>query len=428
MDPNVNASPYAPQPLPDGETLCRMAAEADAFACHRRNGLRALNYVYVTGDPEQFRFPFSEMRGLVVDEAGRVTARPFHKFWNWQEPGAAVAACPWNNGCEITAKMDGSLVYPAFHASGEFAWCTRSGPTNIAQLVVRFLENDLGEADRRQMSALLNQTVRDTDGAACTPLFEFCSPDNRIVVRHERASLTLLAVRRIEDGHYWPYDQLAETFLATCADTNTRSEHVRLVEAIVTGTNTREERDRFVAAARQLDASQEGYVVAFPNGHRIKLKGEQYTTLHRGRDAYARETHVLKAVLSGGMDDLTAILDDERAARVREYGRTVDERLTATGYDVATRMAAVRDAHPTRKAQAIAWIAETATEPQLRPWGFVWLDEAERGAEDPTGKMLRKLREHATRLCTSGPQMEERVLPLLGDDPPRWNPPDHGEE
>lgn len=34
--------------------------------------------------------------------------------------------------------------------------------------------------------------------------------------------------------------------------------------------------------------------MAFPSGHRIKLKGEQYVTLHRGRDAYARATHELK--------------------------------------------------------------------------------------------------------------------------------------
>ncbi len=39
-----------------------------------------------------------------------------------------------------------------------------------------------------------------------------------------------------------------------------------------------------------------------------------------------------------------------------------------------------------------------------------------------------KMREHATRLCSSGPNVEQRVLPLLGDDPPRWNPPDRGEE
>ena len=133
-------------------------------------------------------------------------------------------------------------------------------------------------------------------------------------------------------------------------------------------------------------------------------------------------------MLSGGMDDLTAILDDKRAARVRKYGRTVLDRLAATGRNIAARMGAVRDAQPTRKAQAIAWIAETATEPQLRPWGFVWLDEVQRGADDPAGAMMRKMREHAARLCSSGPQMEERVLPLLGGDPPRWNPPDRSQE
>ena len=101
---------------------------------------------------------------------------------------------------------------------------------------------------------------------------------------------------------------------------------------------------------------------------------------------------------------------------------------TSRSRDVAARIATVRDERPTRKAQAIAWIAATATEPQLRPWGFVWLNETKHGAADPAEAMMRKMREHATRLCTSGPQLEERVLPLLGGDPPRWNPPDRGQE
>ena len=428
MDPNADAPPYAPQPLPDGETLCRMAAETDTFTCHRRNGLRALNYAYVTGDPEQFRFPFSEMRGLIVNEAGEIAARPFQKFFNWQEPGAAVSACPWDGGCEITTKMDGSLVYPARRASGELVWCTRSGPTDIAQLAVDFIENDLDDGEQQQMTAILQYTVCDEDGALCTPLFEFCSPENRIVVRHDHASLTLLAVRRIHDGGYWPYSKMADASDKSGIDTGVRSARLHLVESVAVNTRTRGERERFVAAARRLGAEHEGYVVAFPSGHRIKLKGEQYVTLHRGRDAYARETHVLKAVLSGGMDDLTAILDDERAARVRDYGRTVLNRLTATGRDVAARISAIRSEHETRKTQAIAWCAATGRQPQLRPWGFVWLDEAGRGTGDPTEAMMRKMREHATRLCSSGLNMEQRVLPLLGDDPPRWNPPDRGEE
>lgn len=428
MNPNAASSPYAPQPLSDGETLCRLAAEADTFSVRRRKGMRALNYAYVTGDPEQFRFPFSEMRGLIVNEAGEVSARPFHKFFNWQEPGAAVAACPWDERCEITRKMDGSLVYPARRADGDLVWCTRSGPTDIAQLAVDFLEHDLDDDERKQMAAILKHTISDLDEAACTPLFEFCSPDNRIVVRHEHTSLTLLAVRRIGDGYYWCYDQLAETYQAACAHAGVRSKRLNLVAAVTANTRTHNDRERFVAATRRLGAEHEGYVVAFPSGHRIKLKSEQYVTLHRGRDAYAREIHVLRAVLSGGMDDLTAILDTERAARVRDYGRSVLDRLANTGSDVAARISAVRDRHDTRKAQAAAWIAETAAEPQLRPWGFVWLDEAARGSGNPAESMLEKIREHATRMCSSGPQMEQRVLPLLGNDPPRWNPPDRGQE
>lgn len=54
------------------------------------------------------------------------------------------------------------------------------------------------------------------------------------------------------------------------------------------------------------------------------------------------------------MDDLSAILDDERATRVRDYGRTVLNRLAATGRNIAARINAIRNEHYTRKAQALA--------------------------------------------------------------------------
>lgn len=54
------------------------------------------------------------------------------------------------------------------------------------------------------------------------------------------------------------------------------------------------------------------------------------------------------------MDDLTAILGDERATRVRDYGRTVLNRLAATGRNIAARISAIRNEHHTRKAQALA--------------------------------------------------------------------------
>ncbi|MDE2906060.1 MAG: hypothetical protein OXQ28_08240 [Acidobacteriota bacterium] len=64
----------------------------------------------------------------------------------------------------------------------------------------------------------------------------------------------------------------------------------------------------------------------------------------------------------------------------------------------------------------------------MRPWGFVRLDEAARGSENPAKTMLEKMREHTRLMCSSGTNLEEQVLPLLGNDSPRWKPPDHGTE
>ena len=110
--------------LPAGPDLIRMAEESDGFTVRRKAGLTAINYAYVTGKDEQFRWPRSEMRGLIIDErTGEVLARPFQKFWNFNEAGAA--GTDWSEPHVILPKLDGSLVYPSGNR-----WTTRGGVTD----------------------------------------------------------------------------------------------------------------------------------------------------------------------------------------------------------------------------------------------------------------------------------------------------------
>ena len=260
------ARPYTPQPLPDGETLCRLARETDAFACHQSDGLRALDYTHVTGDARQFDHPFCEMRGLIVDDAGHVAARPFHKFFSWHERGGAVHSSPWDGPCEITRKVGGWLLFPARHGTGAYSWCTRGGRTDIAKVAGEWFSQGLGIADRTLLNWLLAWTTIDPlDGAACTPLFQFRTPGTRADGTHGERSLTLVGVRRNVDGTYWTHERVHDTFEA--AQGIGASDRVRLVERIHAGRRTTAR----LAAARRGSRSDEGCVVAFPSGHRIKV-------------------------------------------------------------------------------------------------------------------------------------------------------------
>ena len=69
-----------PQPhqagvLPAGPELIAIAEAHKLFKVRRHAGMVALNYAYITDDKDQFEWPRSEMRGLIVDEAtGEVIA------------------------------------------------------------------------------------------------------------------------------------------------------------------------------------------------------------------------------------------------------------------------------------------------------------------------------------------------------------------
>ena len=156
----------------------------------------------MTSDEDQFEWPRSEMRGLIVDEqTGKVIARPFQKFWSITEKQAG--GTDWSEPHVVLPKLDGSLVYPA---AGR--WVTRGGVTDTSQRA-EALARGIGEPLEKLLERLRTDPA---DGAACTPCFEYIGPDNRIVVAYDRPRLVLLAVRRIGDGRYWPWERRRNAF------------------------------------------------------------------------------------------------------------------------------------------------------------------------------------------------------------------------
>ena len=188
--------PYrADRRLPGAAILIEEATRADGFGVRRsKGGYTSLFYHYVNGEADQFDFPRSEMRGLVIGPDDEIEARPFQKFWNWNERGAA--GTDWTEPHIVQPKLDGSLVYPAH--SDPSAWFTRGGRTDTSAV-----------AEAIWNRAALVQAVVDRltngggDHEASTPLFELIGPSNRIIIDYPEDRLVLLAVREIESGSYW---------------------------------------------------------------------------------------------------------------------------------------------------------------------------------------------------------------------------------
>jgi RNA ligase len=192
--------------------------------------------------------PVNELaRGLILDVAAKaVVATPFAKFFNHGERADAIPDLPF----ETFEKIDGSLIIIYWH-DREWRTATKgSFHSDQARAALAFLTRDT--------QAML---VRGT-----TYLAEYVGPSNRIVIAYPRHELVLLGAYR-EDG--------AEESRADLADTA-----YRLGWQIAPAHSYRSISD-LLATAGSLPATSEGFVLRFSNGHRIKIKGDEYCRIHR---------------------------------------------------------------------------------------------------------------------------------------------------
>jgi hypothetical protein len=63
----------------------------------------------------------------------------------------------------------------------------------------------------------------------------------------------------------------------------------------------------------------EGFVVAFPDWHLVKVKAEQYLRIHKVKDRIRTERHIAALIVNEELDDVLPILDAEDIAKIREY-------------------------------------------------------------------------------------------------------------
>ena len=270
-------------------------------------------------------------RGLIVDETDRiVVATPFPKFFNVGEKRGEVPDLPF----EVFEKLDGSLII-AFHHGGRWRAATK-GAFDSEQAVwaqARFNAADL--------SALVPGT---------TYLFEAVYPENRMVVRYEEPALVMLAAYDGE-GREFGYGEV----LATC-------------EALGWRAARRYAFDRIADMAAQvatLPRDDEGFVIRFSDGLRLKLKGAEYRRIHA---LISRCTPLAVWDMMVAGDDLDAVrrdLPEEFWSDFDDIVRLLSARIAAKEARVAALAASV--AHLSDKELGLSLTALPADE---RPFVF----------------------------------------------------------
>lgn len=150
---------------------------------------------YILNTPDMFNDPFQkECRGILFDNNGKIMARRLHKFFNVGErEEVRIENLDLSQPHVILEKLDGSMI-TVLKTNGVISWGSKAGITFLTPQIENFIK-ECNEIDYQIFGEELFQM-------GYTPIFEWCSRQNRIVIDHPIDKLILLAVRNNITGKY----------------------------------------------------------------------------------------------------------------------------------------------------------------------------------------------------------------------------------
>ena len=195
-----------------------------------------------------------QCRGLVTNSNGEVVARPFKKFFNYEE--LSPEQIP-NEEYEVYEKMDGSLGI-LFNYNGQWVMATRGSFTSPQSVKGWEL------LQKYNFNRLIDKY---------TYLFEIIYPENRIVCQYDFEDLILLGIVETRTGN--------EVNIQFGNDEDIRFKNLinNLGFKVVTLYKTWGE--SYDLLKEEISNDKEGYVIRFRNGFRMKIKGDEYVRLHK---------------------------------------------------------------------------------------------------------------------------------------------------
>lgn len=195
-----------------------------------------------------------QCRGLVTNSNGEIIARPFKKFFNYEE--LSPEQIP-NEEYEVYEKMDGSLGI-LFNYNGQWVMATRGSFTSPQSVKGWEL------LQKYNFNRLIDKY---------TYLFEIIYPENRIVCQYDYEDLILLGIIETKTGN--------EVNIQFGNNEDIRFKNLinNLGFKVVTLYKTWGE--SYDLLKEEISKDKEGYVIRFRNGFRMKIKGDEYVRLHK---------------------------------------------------------------------------------------------------------------------------------------------------
>lgn len=267
-----------------------------------------LNYTELATFEKRWNEYTMSARGLILDLTDvtnngiiKVLARPFAKFPNYgtNEIEGYEDDIDWNEMETIMEKMDGSLGI-SYLFKGELRFATRGSFTSEQALkATEMWHSKYAKANDNYMTVLADLPL--------TLLVEIIYPENRVVVDyHGEEKLVLLAM--MTNRHDYSYDSVLQTgdFLG--------------LPVVPQYLFTLEDMMRL---KKVMSANNEGWIVRFRNGKRLKIKGDEYMEVHRIMYGVSDKAKV-QAWSENRFDDYIMRLPEEFRPELEQFKKDFD--------------------------------------------------------------------------------------------------------
>jgi RNA ligase len=291
-------------------------------------------------------------RGIIFNKkTGEVVARPYDKFFNWNENHVPKPNRRKRQIVSITEKMDGSLgiMYRDSGVNG-FRIATRgSFESEQAIIATEMLNEDYGYNNLHEIPY------------ECTLLFEIIYPENRIVVDYkDRRVLVLIGARNRFTGEHYEPDFLID--IAEYFGFHTPTDYSELIS------EANRSVDFITSFIENWPPNQEGLVVEFNNGSFWKFKSPEYCRVHKLLSTISFK-NVLEAVKSETIDDVMEFVPEHFEEEVKAIIREIEEKILSIQESVRDYFE--RAPKSDRKEYAL-WVRATC--PELQVYMFPKLD------------------------------------------------------
>ena len=336
----------------------------DKFISLRKHPTQDL-FIWNYTDKTQYSWHWDEItmmaRGLITDSEGNVISKSFSKFFGVSDHSSTKLEVLPAELPLITEKVDGSLI-SVVNYKGTLVVASRGA-----------FESD----QAIHATEWLKQKGITKIPEGRTYAFEWLAPDNQIVIQHVQSKLVLLTVFNI--------GEIVTERPREWVEAEGRRLEVEVVRTFDFPT--------FAAIRESLKTMngsiQEGFVVRYSNGLRVKMKCETYIKLHKIMTQESVTTIWEELVEKGNVDSIIESVPKEFADWVsKEANAIIAQREEIM--KISRELAKEVELMPTRKEQALHIIGtlKSKEKPNIKSVAFSLLDGDEKEANRRAWKLV----------------------------------------